>query len=252
MERLRYVGRIGTLARMGTIATVGTILLTVRVGTVGKVNRIGTMDEVTYIGTLNRVSGGRIGTLGRLGTLHYSERVGTVQRLGTLSYVGTIGRVVYQPRLGTIAHAGTMGYLGTVSKISRIGTAHTGTVPVEIARRQFIGTVTRDRVRLGPGSTWTGSWFHIGSYRTKTVKFNIGNPGTSGGGSIAIVMGLAGTRQADITGTYYGPARVGKGSVTVITWTEAMRYVRPWVRQHAALGSYWGGGTVSFGIGLHV
>ncbi len=219
----------GSLSYIGTINRInalGTILLTVHAGTLDKVNRVGTQK---WLGTVNRVN--------RIGTINYINRIGTVGHIGSGPWIGSVGRVMYVAKMGTVG---------------RIGTAHTGTVPVELARRQFIGTVMRDRVRLGPGSVWVGSWLHIGSYKTKTVKFDVGNPGTSGGGSIALIMGLTGTTQSRMTGTYYGPVRIGKGSLTVISWAEAMRYVRPWVRQHAREGSYWAGGTVSFGISLHV
>jgi len=250
MERLRYVEKIGTMGVLGTV------LLTVHIGTLHKVDRMGTLDEMTRAGTLNRIAGGRIGTLGRLGTVHYQGRLGTVQSLGTVKYLGTV-RYLQAGSLGRVEHLGTVGrvsYLSKIGTVSRIGTAHAGTVPVELARRQFTATVVRDRVRLGPGSIWVGSWLHVGSYKTKTVKFDIGNPGTSGGGSIAIVMGLAGTTQSGMTGTYYGPARIGKGTPTVISWAEAMRYARPWIRQHGgrAPGTFEHGGTVSFGLALHV
>ena len=133
--------------------------------------------------------------------------------------------------------------LGTVSNLGRLGTLansfkHIKTVSV------------RDRVRLGAGSSWIGSWQHIGSYESKTFGFNVGNTGTSGGGSIGIVAGLTGTGVAGMTGTYLSPTRIGKGTVTFQVVTGAFRYVRPWVRQHGLGPVPQHGGTVSVHLGL--
>ncbi|MBA7657279.1 hypothetical protein ES703_65214 [subsurface metagenome] len=83
--------------------------------------------------------------------------------------------------------------------------------------------------------------------------FNIGNPGTSGGGSIALVVGFTGTGIAGGTGTYYGPVRVGKGTFTTMSFTEAARYLRPYIKQHGGAGGSWvmeSGGTVNVHLGL--
>ena len=304
LEKLNYLGTVGRITSMGTLAVLGTVLLSVHAGTLDKVNRIGTqkwlgtvnrigggrvgtlgrlgtvhyvervgtisnIGSINYIGTLNRVAGGRIGTLGRLGTAHYVERIGTVEHLGTLMRVGSIGWLgtarwlgtvnrVVGGRLGTLGRVGTIHYvqrIGTIhhlGSVGRIGTAHTGSVPVSLTHRHGVYSAIRDRTRLGPGSTWVGSWQHIGSYNIKTSMFNIGNPGTSGGGSLALITGVTGTGAGGGTGTYYGPVRIGKGTYNTFSFTEAFRYLRPWIRQHGgrAPGTFEHGGTVSMHLGL--
>ena len=213
MERLRYLERVGTMGALGTV------LLTVRIGTLGKVNRIGTLDEMTRVGTLNRLVGGRVGTLGRLGSVHYIERIGTVQRLGTIRYLGTVGR---------------------------IGTAHTGTVPILTKGRDFDPVSIASGSRIGQGAAWLGAWVHIGSFLTKTYSVLLWGRGSPGirVGSFAVIAGPVGTT-TNRTGTYYGPIPLGKGTLNTISFTETMRWTRPYVRRS---GTY-GGGTVSVFLG---
>ena len=237
IERIRYLEKIGTMGVLGTV------LLTVHIGTLGKVNRIGTLDEITRAGTLNRIAGGRVGTLGRLGTVHYVERIGTVQRLGTVKYLGTVrylqaGSLGRVERLGTVARLTSQGSVGVpdVAYVRRLGTVRAlGTV----TRITSIGTQTarfisglpiRDRIPLGPGSPWVGSWQDTGQFQTKTLMVL----SKGAGGSLSIIAGMIGTGLAGFTGTYYGPAWIGNGSFTTKSWTEAIPYVRPLFRRSGA------------------
>ena len=306
LEKVNYIGTIGRIRNLGTIATIGTVLLTVHIGTVHKVDRLGTLDEMTRAGTLNRLAGGRIGTLGRLGTVHYVERVGTIAHLGSIDYIGTVNRLAggrvgtlarlgsvhYTERIGTIQRLGTVKYLGTVrylqagslgrverlgtvgrvnyiskvGTISRVGTAHTGTVPINVAAQdimtgvdlqaRYLSTVDfRGTARLGCGSIWKGSWQAVDRYKTKMLLFQIGNRGTSGGGSIAVVAGMVGTTPYSGTFTLHARRRIGKGSLGSFSITEPVQYVRPWIRQHGGPGGSWqpeSGGSVSTFLGRHV
>ena len=218
LEKLNYVGTIGRISRMGTIAAIGTVLMTV------SVRRIGTVDEVTSLGTLNRIAGGRVGTLGRLGTVHYVERIGTISHIGSSPYVGTVNRIAYSSRVGTIGQA------GTTQNVVRAG--------------GFIGTAYRRAIHLGQGSTWVGSWQHIGSFRTKTFSvMGRGTPGGGGIGSVALMTAVSGTQRFK-TGTYFGLVRVG--SYYPFSMTESIRYARVLVKKS---GTY--SGTVSVDIGLN-
>ena len=222
IERIRYLEKIGTMGVLGTV------LLTVHIGTLGKVNRLGTLDEMTRAGTLNRIAGGRVGTLGRLGTVHYVERAGS---LGRVEHLGTVGRVSYVSKIGTV---------------SRIGTAHTGTVPILTKGRDFDPVSIASGSRIGQGVAWLGAWVHIGSFLTKTYSFCLWGRGSPGVrvGSFAVIAGPVGTT-VNRTGTYYGPIPLGKGTLNTISFTEAMRWTRPYVRRS---GTY-GGGTVTISLG---
>lgn len=216
--------------------------------------------SVEISGTIEHIR--RIGTVGYLGTQRYLGRVGTVGKIttGSLGHVTVIGSVARVGRLGTVAGLGTLRYvqagslgrverIGTVGQVGRVGTAHVGTVPTESFGRRGVYTAIRGNVRLGAGSVWLGSWQHVGSYAVKTLVFSVGNPGTSGGGSVAIITGLPGTSVGQ-TGTYFGPMRVGKGTYTPLSFTEAVRYVRPWIRQHGDGAVAAHGGTVTFNLGV--
>ena len=242
IERIRYLEKIGTMGVLGTV------LLTVHIGTLGKVNRLGTLDEITRAGTLNRIAGGRVGSLGRLGTIHYVERIGTVQRLGTVKYLGTV-RYIQAGSLGRVERLGTVGgvgYAGKVGTVSRIGTAHTGTVPILTKGRDFDPVSLAAGSHIGRGTTWLGPWAHIGSFLTKTYSICLWGRGSPGVrvGSFAIIVGPVGTFVRG-TGTYYGPIGLGGGTFTPVSFTEAMKWTRPYVRRS---GTY-GGGTVSISLG---
>ena len=189
------------------MGVLGTVLLTVHIGTLGKVNRLGTLDEITRAGTLHRLAGGRVGTLGRLGSVHYIERIGTV---------------------------------------ARIGTAHTGTVPILTKGRDFAPVDIALGSRIGQGASWLGAWLPIGSFLTKTYSVCLWGRGSPGirVGSFAIIAGPTGTAVKG-TGTYYGPIALGGGTFTPVSFTEAMKWTRPYVRRS---GTY-GGGTVSIFLG---
>jgi len=140
--------------------------------------------------------------------------------------------VTETPIIGTIAHVKR---LGTLTYLSTLGT---------ITSRGYAPISLRDRVHLGQGSIWLGSWVDVGGYRTKT--FSILGRGTPGGGagSFAIIAGMVGTGPGGFTGTYYGPALIGAGSFTTKSFSETMRYVRPYFRKS---GTY--SGTVSVALG---
>ena len=192
----------------------------------GSIDISGTIEHINAVGTLRYV-----------GTVRQVGRVGTIQQVGTVRYIqaGSLGRVER---------------VGTIGQVGRVGTAHPGTVPTELFSRRGVYTTIRGNIRLGAGSIWLGSWQHVGSYEHKTFVFKVGNPGTTGGGSVAIITALQGTGATGGIGTYFGPVRIGKGSYTPLSFTEAVRYVRPWIRQHGAGAVAEHGGTVTTHLGL--
>lgn len=212
LERVNYVQRIGTIKRIGSLGRIGSI------GDVAYVNRMGTLGYIGRTGTIQNV--------GTLNIVNYTRRIGTVPRIGSVRYIGTVNR------LGG-------GYLGTVG---RIGTAHVGTVST-IQKGMELTTRSLRYSALAEGSTWVGSWQHVGSFRTKTIHISgRGTPMGGGIGSMAIVAGLHGTERWR-TGTYLGLVRIG--SPSWFSFTESIRYVRPVVRKS---GTY--RGTISVSLGL--
>ncbi len=108
-----------------------------------------------------------------------------------------------------------------------------------LAQNQWKGTIVRDRVPLGPGTVWQGSWQDVHGFRTKSLVVK----SYGAGGSLAIVTGLTGTGAGGLTGTYYGPAHVGTYSSS--SFTEMLGYIKPvFTRSGASRG------TVSVGLGL--
>lgn len=209
-----------------------------RVGTVIYSQRMGTIGRIVSGSLAVKIVSGTVEVTVTWGTLTYAKRLGTVsyqKRLGTVGYVGRLGTVQYQPRLGSIGRLG------------RVGTAHTGTVPILHKGREYSSVAIRDRVHLGQGSTWVGSWQHVGSYHIKTFSiWGRGSPAI-GAGSFAIIAGMIGTGVAGFTGTYYGPENIGAGSFTTKSFTEAVRYVRPYFKKS---GTY--SGTISIGLSRQV
>ena len=190
--------------------------------------KLGTLEKLNYVGTIGRITS--MGIIGQIGTVLLTVRIGTLGKVN---------------RMGTLDEVTTLGTLQTVKYIRRLGTAVS-----DLRGRSYIGTPLRDRVRLGAGSEWIGSWQAIGSYQVKTLMFNVGNPGTSGGGSISLVTGMSGTGVGGGTGTYFGPVKIGKGTYTTVSLSEAIRWLRPHVRQHGAGPVPEHGGTVSVHLGL--
>jgi len=147
-----------------------------------------------------------------------APELGTLRRIGTVTWVGSMGRLAYG------------GYLGTCGYAKRIGTlGHAGTFSSHIRGRELISQGIISGSRIGQGSIHTGGWQHIGSYRSKTFLFK-----SSRGGSIGIMGAIQGT--ATDRGTYYGLTRIGKGTLSMKSFTEDLRYVAPVVV---------GGGTVT-------
>lgn len=236
----------------GSLTRVGSVTHLTLVGTLGRVGYIGTLQKVGTVRYIQAGSLGRIERVGTIGRLMGGAFTGSIGRVGTLQKVGTI-RYLQAGSLGRVERVGTIGHVprvGTIRQVGRVGTAHVGTVPTEAFSRRGVYTAIRDRVRLGAGSVWLGSWQHVGSYEVKTFLFNVGNIGTTGGGSVAIMTGLQGTGVSGGVGTYFGPVRIGKGSYTPLTFTEAVRYARPWIRQHGAGAVSQHGGTTSFHLGV--
>ena len=251
------IARIGSLAHLTLVGTLG------RVGYIGTVQRVGTVRYVQagslgYLGRTGTLAVGRVGTLQRVGTVRYVqagslgriERIGTIGRLVGGAFSGSIGRVGTVGRAGTVRYlqAGSLGHVQSIGTIQRI--VSQGTAPTLASGHRGVYTTIRGNVRLGAGSIWLGSWQHVGSHGVKTFLFNIGNPGTTGGGSVAILTALVGTGAGAGVGTYFGPVRVGKGSYTPLSFTEAVRYARPWIRQHGAGAVPQHGGTTTLHLGL--
>lgn len=113
---------------------------------------------------------------------------------------------------------------------------------VDIQARYRPGTAMRDRIPLGPGSAWIGSWQYIENYHIKTFQFQaFGTPG-----SVAVITGMMGTGVTGGTGTYYGPARVGAGSFVTASFREGLRYTRPYLQAAGASENARGSFTVMF------
>lgn len=242
---INYIGTVGNMGQLGTV------LLTVHVGTVHKIDRIGTLDEITTIGSVAKVGSiGGVQFIGSLSIINWVTTVDRLNKLGSITRLTSAGTVQANLVGGAI---GTQQRLNYVNKLGTIQSGHLndiGTVPISSRFEDY--SILRNNVRLGAGSTWVGSWQYIGSYQTKTFLLNVGNPGTSGGGSISLVAGLYGTGIGQ-TGTYYGPTRIGKGTFDPITFTEVFRYARPVVRMHGnaagdAVNEH--GGTVGAFMGL--
>ena len=267
VERLGTVGHVGSISGLGTVgyvARLGTVTYARRLGTIGHLGsspyvgtlnrlgggRIGTVGHIgsgPYIGTLNRLGGGRLGSLARVGTVHYQERLGTVGRMGTVGFLGTLR---YAGRLGTVGYIPRLGTVGRMGTVQANIAAQDIAVGVDIQTRYQAPISFRGTTRLGPGSFWSGSWQGVGSFARKFFLFQVGNLGTSGGGSVAIIAGARGTGKYDGTFTLRGPWRVGKGSPGTYTFIDPVSHVRPWVRQHG--GGSWiseRGGSVSVFLG---
>ncbi|GAJ12676.1 unnamed protein product, partial [marine sediment metagenome] len=233
-----YVGTIGRVSKLGTIAYLGTVLLTIHVGTVHKIDRLGTLDEMTRAGTLNRIAGGRVGTLGRLGTVHYVERIGTISNLGSISYIGTVNRIG-GGRIGTLARLGSIHYqerLGTVGYQGRLGT---------ISARLFsgIGAGFGLGTHVARGSWYLGSWIDVSRFQTKTLVIHP----SSLSGTIHIMTSVLGN--ATERGTYYS-ARIGKGSYSTKSFAEALKEAKAVFE--ASGSSVTGKGTLRSQWGLQV
>ena len=164
---------------------------------------MGTIERVRYVGTIGRFN--------RMGTIQNVQRVGTQQYLGTVNRLGG-------GRLGSIGYLGTARYLGTVNRV--------GAVQESI----FSPVSIRDKVPLGPGSVWGGSWQHVGSYS----RWAFAMLSRGGGGSFAVVGGALGT--SNPAGTIYGYAPV-RGSVqdllppALSVGALPIRYVSPVFRR---------------------
>jgi len=213
------------------------------------------LDDIERV-VRERLIGSPPHSLQKLGTLEKLNYVGTIGRIISMGIIGQIGTVLLTVRIGTL---GKVNRMGTLDEVTTLGTLQTvryvqrlGTVASDIKGKSFIGTPLRNRVRLGAGSEWVGSWQSIGSYEVKTIKFHVGNPGTSGGGSVSLITGMTGTGISGGTGTYFGPVRIGKGTYTTLSFTEAMRFLRPQVRQHGAGPVPEHGGTVSVHLTMRV
>ena len=156
---------------------------------------------------------GRI-TVGGPGSLHYTGTIGEVRRvnrIGTLPYIGRVGTLPYVGRVGT------QPYVGRVGTLPRI----VGATPI------------RNLVPLGPGTTWVGSWQHVGSWPAWAFAIR----SIKGGGSFAILGGAVGTSTAE--GTVYGFEQV-RGSVLEMlppipsVAQSPLRYVAPVFRRTGA------------------
>lgn len=163
--------------------------------------------------------------------VNVASRIGTIGRVGTLRYVqaGSLGRV---------ERVGTLGRITSVGSVRNIVAGQDIMTAADIQARLLSGTVMRDRKALGPGSKWVGSWQNIANYRNKTYLVRcIGTPG-----SFAIITGMTGSGIAGVTGTYYGPVRVGAGSFKSLSFRETYSFTRPYLqsmgKQQNARGSF--------------
>jgi hypothetical protein len=250
LGKIGNIGTIGVVKHMGTLNRTGTVGLLNRAGTVGRLNVVGTLGKISKVGSINR-----IGTVGRLNQAGTVGRTNYIGRLGTIEYIGTIQRLNLTARIGTLG------------RVDRIGTCHTGTVPVtfagqsimagaDVQARYYSASLGRGTTpRLGCGSSWTGSWVDVDKYRNKTLMVKLAGTAAVGKGSVAIIGGMAGTGINDGTFTYYPWTSIGKGSAYTLSFTESMMYVRTKIRQHGGPGGSWqkeSGGTVQVRWGRQV
>jgi len=160
------------------------------------------------------------------GSLQVYGSINIANRLGTVGHIGSLGRV---ERVGT---AGYLTRVGTVQRIQSVGTVRnivagqdilTG---ADVQARLLSGTVLRDRIPLGQGSTWIGSWQDIANYKRKTYVFR--SPGTPG--SFAAIVGATGSGVRSATGTIYS-RRIAQGSYGTYSFDDAFSFTRPWFRR---------------------
>ena len=270
-----YLGRVGTIAsvlggRLGTVANltggdIGTVktILGGDIGSVGYVKIVGTLTRVGTVHYTERIGTqeylGRVGTIagvlgGDIGSVNYVRQIGTVNRVGTVSYVERLGTQAYLGRVGTIASQ-LGGNIGTILNLAggNIGTLKTvqggniGTLAYSgtLGARNFTTVKIRDRQRMGPGSVWVGSWNDISKYLTKSFTIRGFGSQAAAAGSFSIIVGLAGTGVDGGTGTYYGPIAIAHGSFVTKSFTEAIGFARPYF-QHS--GTYAGSVTIMLGL----
>lgn len=121
-----------------------------------------------------------------------------------------------------------------VSTLGRIGSISRG----------FTGTVLRNAVPLGPGSVWMGSWRDVSATRSRLFAVRTLGGSPSGlGGSLSLIMGVLGTGRSGMTGTFYGPVAIKRGSFTTLANTDAAQYLRV----HFQQGGY-ARGSLSAGL----
>lgn len=115
---------------------------------------------------------------------------------------------------------------GTASTLTYVRLQDRATLEVNEQTPGFL------RQYIGAGETKMMPWSSaLRQYKTKTVACR-----THGcTGTLIIVAGFGGTRQLDLTGTYY-QGRVGLGSFSLATFTEHVGYIRPGFRA-SAVGS---------------
>jgi len=165
----------------------------------------------------------RLGSISYLGTINYVDRLRTIGVIGTIHKIGTVYNVV---RLGSIHNIeggvlGSIHRVGTLHYAERLGTiGHLGTTASHIRARDLISEALVSGSRIGQGSIYLGGWSHIGSYYNKTYLFKL-----SRGGSVSVMGAILGT--ATDMGTYRGPTRIGKGTLTLENFTAGFRYSRP-------------------------
>ncbi len=224
VEFLRYVARVGTMdAKIGTIGNIGTLRYVSRVGSMGYMARVGSLGYL-----------GRAGSIGSVGRVSYVPRVGSIGRIGS---IGSIGRVGYVPRVGSLGRVES-GSLGRIAYVGRTGTigAHAWYKGGSVGASQW------DRIHTGKGSTYVGSWVNIERFRTKTFAVR-----STVSGTLSLVTGIVGSGPTGITGTY-AQMRLGVGSYVALSFTEAMRFVKPIVTV-GSVGS--GKGTLSLAAAFH-
>ena len=177
---------------------------------------------------------GSIRAYGSIIIAGYLAEVGTLRRVGTVRYVqaGSLGRV---------ARVGTVGRITSLGTVRNIVAGQDVMTAVDSQARLLSGTVLRDRRPLGPGSSWMGSWQSIANYRNKT--YLVRSIGTAG--SFAIIIGMTGSGIAGVTGTYYGPVRIGAGSFKSLSFRETYSFTRPYLQSMGASQNARGSFTVA-------
>lgn len=254
-ERLMGTPSANLQALLGTQSYRGTVGKVNRLGSIGNVGSVGRLEYLAYLGSVNRVAAvgslnvvTRVTGLGTLATISRVTGLGTLATVNKVTGLGSLSTVVKVTQVGSIGNLSRIDAAGSL-RISRLEDA--GTLQIrQMGRRYISGEGRGTTPRLGPGSIWTGSWQHIGSFQTKTLMVKMSGTAATGKGSVWVIGGMHGTGENDGTFSYYNNS-IGKGSADTFSFTESMRYARARVRQHGGAGGE-PGGTVQVRWGFQV
>lgn len=197
------------------------------IAVVGSVRAIGSLQFVSVIGTLRRTG--------------YVARLGTIRRVGTVRYLQA-GSLGYVKRVGTIAQVGSIARVESIGTVRIIVAGQDVVTAVDVQARLRSGTAMRDRIPLGPGSSWMGSWQDVANYFTKTYAVRAAGSAAY----FSIITGMMGSGVGGATGTFLGSVRIGVGSYKSYNFTEAFQFTRPHLKAVGANQEVRGSFSVMF------